>query len=678
MELNCQSLKPIVYDLFSMIKKEKVDICFLNETWIKKPNDNLFSTAKCYSYRLLHSKTYGKWKGTAILISNSISFDRVITSSFEDYKSFDLVVLNLDKKVKTILVCIYRYGGLGRAFDTFLSEFTLFVSQVVLSCDSLIICGDFNLALNKPSNSEIIKFKDVLDEFGLMCCNAVPLVPTHKKGNTIDLVICNQASSHLISDFAVDSHCTLSDHFPLFFSLDINQNITKSLHKQTQYRKLRSMNMNSFKHDVIHSFTNITETCTNFESAIKSYNQAMTDIIDKHAPLKVKTVCTRSRPSWMDREYVDARAKRRKLEKVYQRSRSPQDLAQLKAQSKLCSKLVKIKKSDDLSKNIAARSGDQQALFKFVSSLSGKPNNHIYPNNYGDMNELVNEFNTFFVEKPKRIRAEMTEPDEMQSVFFSTDTVEDSSTLNDFIPATIDEIRKLVKEHGIKVCPLDPLPAWLISENLEDFLPFITHLVNLSLKGDINGLKKALVRPSLKEKGLDSNIFNSFRPISNLPFIGKLIERVVQSRLQDHMDKIGYSNSTQFGYKKRHSCEMLLLKFLNDVLVGIDSRNGVIVLLIDLSAAFDTVDHAKLLNILASELHITGNALKWFRSFLTGRTQSVYIDSYMSEPLELSFGVPQGSILGPILFNIYVQSLSSVFVRNGFNSLSYADDNSGY
>ena len=165
----------------------------------KKPNDNLFSTAKSYSFQLLHSKVYGKWKGTAILISNSITFDRVITSLYSDFKSFDLVVLNLDKKVKTILVCIYRYGKLGRAFDTFLSEFTTLVSQLVLSCDYFMICGDFNLAWNKQVNSEIIKFKDLLDEFGLRCFNTAPVVPTHKKGNTIDIVICSEVTVSLMS-----------------------------------------------------------------------------------------------------------------------------------------------------------------------------------------------------------------------------------------------------------------------------------------------------------------------------------------------------------------------------------------------------------------------------------------------------------------------------------------------
>jgi hypothetical protein len=138
------------------------------------------------------------------------------------------------------------------------------------------------------------------------------------------------------------------------------------------------------------------------------------------------------------------------------------------------------------------------------------------------------------------------------------------------------------------------------------------------------------------------------------------------------------SNHHQFGYKKHHSCEALLLKFIDSLLVSMDQGKASIVILCDLSAAFDTVDHRKLLSILNKTFNVSGTALQWFESFLTGRSQRVIIRDAVSSPLALQFGVPQGSVLGPVLFNMYTHSLSDVFTACNFNSLSYADDTSGF
>ena len=161
-------------------------------------------------------------------------------------------------------------------------------------------------------------------------------------------------------------------------------------------------------------------------------------------------------------------------------------------------------------------------------------------------------------------------------------------------------------------------------------------------------------------------------------FISKLTERVVHSRINAHLAANALDNHAQYGYKKNHSCETLLLKLIDDILVAVDKKFGVVVMIIDLSAAFDTVDHGLLLNMLQFKYHISGSALKWLKSFLSGRTQRVRVGDSLSDSLVVDFGVAQGSVLGPLLFNLYCSSMNDVFLSCGFDSMGYADDNIGF
>ena len=169
-------------------------------------------------------------------------------------------------------------------------------------------------------------------------------------------------------------------------------------------------------------------------------------------------------------------------------------------------------------------------------------------------------------------------------------------------------------------------------------------------------------------------IFKNYRPVSNSPFLEKLTERIVLKRLNNHMTHNNHHIPNQFGYKKSHSTESLLVRIVNDILIATDKNSATILLLLDLSAAFDTVDHIKLLSVLRNELGICGSAYAWFKSYICGRTQKVKIGDDYSEDVLIEFGVPQGSVLGPILFNIYIRSLYKHINGTGFNIEGFADD----
>ena len=662
-----------------ILDNKGVSVCFLTETWLKEPNNSIVRHIKNHSFKVFHSNKFGRGRGTAVLLKN-LKYKKVEIEKYSHFSTFDIVVIHLCDQLSTALVCIYRYSRFGSAFDSFLTEFASFLSDITVTYDSYLLCGDFNV-LNSPSESETSKFLDLLEEFDIHCCS--PIVPTQRSGNTLDLVLSGDTLRQRISNVEVESHhVKLSDHFPMFFSVKLAGTLKDtSLNKPRFVRHYRNIDHTKFQSDLTATVTKNTSTLPllSFGSAINQYNNSLLECLDKHAPLTIGKVSHSNRPSWMDEEYILARAKRRKYERVYKRSQCLLDKRALEIQTKICNKLVTEKRSHEVKQNIVSCSNDQRSLFKLVNDMAGNSRSSILPEIYGDNKALASEFNIYFEQKVKSIRNSFASNRNIE--FFDAGTFSigsDSDHLYNFDPCTTDEIKSIIKSAGITVSPADVFPSHVYSDNIELLIPYITDLVNLSLStGSMEGLTEAIVRPLLKENGLDTNRLGNYRPVSNLQFLGKLIERVVLIRLQKQMDKINYCNNTQFGYKKHHSTE-LLLKFLNDVLVGVDSRNGVVVLLIDLSAAFDTVGHRKLLNILSNELKISGVALQWFKSFLINRTQRVLVGNCYSDNIELSCGVPQGSVLGPILFNIYVNSLSNVFTTNGFNTLSYADDNSGY
>ena len=224
----------------------------------------------------------------------------------------------------------------------------------------------------------------------------------------------------------------------------------------------------------------------------------------------------------------------------------------------------------------------------------------------------------------------------------------------------MEEIRGVLIRSPAKTCSLDPIPTDVLLESIDILLPFICLMCNSSLlEGCLPGSQKAaIITPVLKKSNLDQDDAKNYRPISNLTFISKVIERIVAEQLKKHLVDSNSMPPLQSAYRSGHSTETALIKVISDIIDAADGQQVTLLGLLDMSAAFDTVDHDILLHRLETSYGIRGRALRWLTSFLTGRTQAVSYAGRTSPQCRLSCGVPQGSVLGP-LFSFFTRQMSS-------------------
>ena len=215
----------------------------------------------------------------------------------------------------------------------------------------------------------------------------------------------------------------------------------------------------------------------------------------------------------------------------------------------------------------------------------------------------------------------------------------------------------------------------VLKDHDSSHVPIITKMVNISMSiGTVPpSFKMALVTSLPKKATLDPNTLKNYRPVSNLPYLSKVFERIVIRRLLDYLNITNQHEPHQSAYRPLHSAETALLRVSNDILIALDQHKAVLLVLLDLSAAFDTIDHGMLLNRL-SDIGIQD----WLRSYLNNRCQSININGCNSQSIPLRYGVPQGSVLGPFLFTQYTVPIGVICRKHGVSYQLYADDTQIY
>ena len=328
---------------------------------------------------------------------------------------------------------------------------------------------------------------------------------------------------------------------------------------------------------------------------------------------------------------------------------------------------------------IAEHKLDTKSIYAMSFKLLGKMTDNPLPE-HGSKLDLTNDFNNYFKDKIDTIMMNLQSSDDNPT---DPKYIESHRTTDVkfevFLLIEEDTIKTIVRSAPSKSCELDPLPIPLLKEHLDVIAPALRDLVNNSMKSGImsTNLKEALLRPLLKKMGLVL-IPKNFRPVSNLTYLSKLIERVVCAQISEMAEKSGNTEPLQSVYKKNHSTETVLLKVKADILQAMDNQRVVCLILLDLSAAFNMVNHQLLLNRLKYRFGFGGVILDWIRSYLKERKQRVAIGDVQSDVVELAQGVPQGSVLGPILFSLYTSPLGDICHQHNVNFHAFTDDQQSY
>ena len=228
-----------------------------------------------------------------------------------------------------------------------------------------------------------------------------------------------------------------------------------------------------------------------------------------------------------------------------------------------------------------------------------------------------------------------------------------------------------------KTCTLDIIPTSRLKEVLGKILPSLAHSVNKSLDQGVfyKEWKEALVKPLVKKKSLGT-IKTNYRPVSNLQFISKIVEKVTLDQFTLHCNNNKLLPSYQSAYRKYYSCRTSLVKLVNDILWAMERQLVTVVVIPDLSAAFNTVNHDLLLEVLEKQYGVVGAAREWYTSYLKPRIFKVGIRGTTSRPRQLDHSVPQGSVQGAFLFIAYASTLDLVVQPSGLEFSGFADDHS--
>ena len=681
--ININSLLPKIEELRSIALKSNVAIIGITESKLDDSVSN--SEIDIDNYTLIRCDRNRHGGGVACYIRDDINFTQ---KSIFDSEIENIFIDVLLPKTKPFTVGIfYRPPNKTNFIDKIINDFSKLNSEN----NDLFILGDMNINLSqngkyildknnndKTACPQFKKYKEFINNFGLKQLIRHPTRITCSTSSLIDHILTN-AKEKISQSGIID--IGLSDHQMIFCTRKVTK-IKIGMPKYINFRSMKNYSKELFNDKLQNiNFPNY-ENFQDTNLAYSDFINKLTGVINSIAPMKQRKMKNNSQ-EWYDGEVAEKIAIRDKLFKKFKKSKLNVDKDLFKEARNNVESLIKNKKKTFFENKLKENIGKPKELWKTLNDLglakkgssSGKQNICLKENDnfVFDPVETSNIFKTFFSDIAKNLLSKLPiAPNRFNKnsvlEYYKNLQVTKNFQFSQITDATIFEILKNLDVS--KSAGNDNITAIFLKDGAEYLASPIAQLCNLSISTSTfpDNCKSAKVLP-LYKKGSKTDPKN-YRPISLLPLISKIIEKVIHDQTQSFLDENKILYSFQSGFRKKYSTDSCLSFLNNKISKGFDAGLYTGLILIDLQKAFDTIDHEILLEKMIA-IGFSNKVIDWYRSYLSNRKFNVNVNKTLSTSGEITCGVPQGSILGPLLFLLYVNDMPQAV---SCDLLLYADD----
>ena len=651
----------------------------VSETWLHSNSPPLFNLN---NYTMLRADRKHRRGGGVAIYINSLFSDYNVRHDVI-FQEAEVMFIEIDiKKDKNIIVGII-YRPPNSNFDTFLSDLENCLHILEPENKCVYLMGDFNIDLsnvlsenitgNSNSNSHCDKFLHLLYSNTLRPHINKPTRRSAAASTIIDNIFSNITNKKVNSGLL---YSDISDHLPIFTMCDktVHKN---QLNQPVFFRNESKVNIELFKQDLyFEDWTDILSQ-DNIHMAYDNFIKKVQFLYEKNIPLvRFKERKDKAKRPWITKGILRSINSRNNLYKDYLRNPTSNNSCKYKRYRNILTSVIRLSRKLHYADKFHKIGSNIKSTWNTINDIIGKkkedgPKDKFTINGSPILNkkDIAETFNSFFVKIGQNL-AEKIEP-------------VPNKRFSDYLPEPIDrsvffystnptEVINIVKNlNSSKSCGHDGFSTALLKNIIHPIATPLTHIFNLSISKGIcpSPLKIAKVIPIFKKD--NPHEISNYRPISILPCISKILEKIIYDRLYRFLNVHKLLNLNQYGFRKNHSPDLALVQLFDKIANAIANKEHVIGIFMDLSKAFDTLNHEILLN----KLHaygIRGTALSWFKDYLSNRQQYVVYNDLSSNLSTIKCGVPQGSILGPLLFLLYINDISKSSPLLSF--ILFADD----